>query len=70
MNKLIGLKRIKENDQKDILTICESLIEIIKTIIDNPSDLTKRKINLDKLEVLMTLTGGMETLFEIGFIEV
>ena len=71
MEKFIGLKRIKENnDPKDIPVICDSLREIIKLIIDHPNDESKRCIQLDSLETLMSYSGGMETLFEIGFIEV
>ena len=70
MDKFIGLKRIKENNEVDLQTVCGLLIQIIAEILENPNDLTKRNVKLDSLDILMTLSGGMETLFEIGFIEV
>jgi hypothetical protein len=71
MENFLGIRRIKENnDTKDLILICNALIEIIKKIIDNPNDESKRNIKLESLEVLMSFSGGMETLFEIGFIEV
>jgi len=71
MENFLGIRRIKENnDTKDLILICNALIEIIKKIIDNPNDESKRSIKLESLEVLMSFSGGMETLFEIGFIEV
>ena len=70
MDKFIGLKRIKENNQVDLQTVCELLMKIIQQIIENPNDSSKRNVKLDSLEDLMILSGGMETLFEIGFIEV
>ena len=70
MDKFIGLKRIKENNEVDLQTVCGLLMKIIDEILENPNDLTKRNVKLDSLDILMTLSGGMETLFEIGFIEV
>jgi len=70
MDKFIGLKRIKENNEVDLQTVCGILMKIIDEILENPNDITKRKVKLDSLDILMTLSGGMETLFEIGFIEV
>ncbi len=70
MDKFIGLKRIKENNEVDLQTVCGILMKIIDEILENPNDITKRNVKLDSLDILMTLSGGMETLFEIGFIEV
>ena len=71
MENFVGIKRIIENNEiKDVMVICNALIEIIKKIIDNPNDESNRNIKIESLEVLMSLSGGMETLFEIGFIEV
>lgn len=70
MDKLIGLKRIKENAQSEIQIICDTLVQILKPIVESPNDTSRRSVQLDSLENLMSLNGGIETLFEIGFIEV
>ena len=73
MEKFIGLNRIKENTNKnEIIDVCQTLIQIFDGIITSPNDTSKRCIKLESEEVsmhLMPFTGGMETLFEIGFEE-
>ncbi len=74
MDSFIGLKLIKENkNQDEILTVCNVLIQIMDNILANPNDLSYRSIKLDSDEVstkLMPYSGGLESLFEIGFEEV
>lgn len=73
MDSFVGLRRIKENSNRDeIQLICQTLIQIIDDIMMNPSDHSKRRIKLDSEQIstyLMPYSGGMETLFEIGFEE-
>ena len=74
MNAFIGLKQIKENTNMfEVETVCQALIEIMDKIISNPNDSSIRSIKLDSVEVstkLMPYSGGLESLFEIGFEEV
>lgn len=74
MSSFIGLERIKENsDPTEIQTVCQTLIKIIDNIIEDPNDSARRCIKLDSDEVsskLMPYSGGLESLFEIGFEEV
>lgn len=73
MESFVGLNRIKENTNKsEIIKVCQTLIKIFDDIIKSPDDSSKRCIKLESDDVsmhLMPFTGGMETLFEIGFEE-
>ena len=74
MNSFIGLKLIKENtNHSEVDTVCNALIQIMDKILASPNDSSKRSIKLDSDEVatkLMPYSGGLESLFEIGFEEV
>ena len=73
MSGLVQLEKIKLNKKENINKICQTLIKIVKDIIESPQDLTKRRIRLESDEVinnLLPFSGGLETLFEIGFEEV
>ena len=69
----VGLKRILENSNDDIIKICTTLIKILSNIVDKPNETEHRRIRLessDVMENLMPYSGGLEVLFEIGFQEV
>jgi hypothetical protein len=69
----VGLKRILENSNDDIIKICTTLIKIFSSIVDKPNEAEHRRIRLDSSDVmenLMPYSGGLEVLFEIGFQEV
>ena len=73
MSDKIWCDKIKENKLDDLKIVCQTLIKILKEILDNPNDASKRKLYLDSDEIsnkLMPFTGGLETLFEIGFQDV
>jgi hypothetical protein len=73
MSKFIGIQRIKENSKENILVVCKTLLKIIENILQNPDSIESRRIFLDSEDVLanlMPFSGGLESLFEIGFEEV
>jgi hypothetical protein len=73
MSKFIGVQRIKENSKENILVVCKTLLKIIENILQNPDSIESRRIFLDSEDVLanlMPFSGGLESLFEIGFEEV
>lgn len=70
---LVGLKRILENSNDNIIKVCTTLINILSKIISKPNETENRRIRLDSSDVienLMPFSGGLEVLFEIGFQEV
>lgn len=72
-SNFVGLKRIKENSKVEIVKICETLIKILDSIIQKPNAPEPRRIFLESPDIidnLMPYSGGLETLFEIGFVEV
>jgi hypothetical protein len=67
------IDKIKENKYDDLKVVCLTLIKLLKEILNNPNDISKRKLFLDSDDVcnkLMPFSGGLETLFEIGFQDV
>ena len=71
MSGLVQLEKIKLNKKENINKICQTLLKIVKDIIESPQDLTKRRIRLESDEVinnLLPFSGGLETLFELFFI--
>jgi hypothetical protein len=73
MSSFIGIQRIKENSKENILIICKTLLKIIENVLKSPDSVEARRIYLDSEDVLVNLmpfSGGLESLFEIGFEEV
>ena len=71
--EFVGLKRILENSNADIIKVCSTLVKIFMNILKTPSEVDSRRIRLDNPDImdnLMPYSGGLETLFEIGFLEV
>ncbi len=70
---LVGFDRIKENTKEEKIIICEILVKILTKIIDKPQDVEPRRLLLESPDVsenLMPFNGGLEVLFEMGFVEV
>lgn len=69
----VGLDRIKSNPRSTVVSICNTLINIFDKILSKPDDEQSRRLLLESDEVahnLMPYDGGLEVLFESGFIEV
>ncbi|CAF1128518.1 unnamed protein product [Brachionus calyciflorus] len=72
MSESLSLKRLKENSPKDLNQLCETLIDLIQDLIDNPNNSKYKKLEIDSdliASKLMPFSGGLELLFEIGYEE-
>jgi hypothetical protein len=71
--EFVSIKKIKENEVTVRTKLCVTLKNIVQKILENPDDKDCRKISLlnsDVVDDLMPFDGGLESLFEIGFVEV
>jgi hypothetical protein len=66
MESFIGLKRIRDNENKaESKIVCQTLIKIIDNILSNPLDISKRRIKLDSDDVCLNLMPYAGYLLEI-----
>jgi hypothetical protein len=69
--EFVSIGKIKANKTEDRQKICETLKKVLSKIVANVDD--SRRISLldaNIVDNLMPYDGGLEALFEIGFIEV
>jgi hypothetical protein len=72
-HEFVSIKKIKENEPETRVKLCESLKKILGSILANPEADDSRRISLlssDIVDNLMPFDGGLESLFEVGFVEV
>lgn len=70
--KLNSFTKILENDSEQQEIVYKALKEILENVLNNPTKFQFRKIHLlseNLVTNLMPFSGGLEFLFEIGFVE-
>ena len=70
--QLESFKKILENSFEEQKLVVKGLQKILENVLNNPVDNEFRKIHLlseNVVENLMPFSGGLEFLFELGFVE-
>ena len=72
LSQVLSVKRIMENSKEQQKIIYKTLKKILENVLNNPTTNEYRKVHLlseNIVENLMPYSGGLEFLFEIGFVE-
>lgn len=72
-NESAPLLLFRENSKAEFLSACELLLRLADNVLENPDEHKYRRIRIANplLESkLLPVIGGMECLFEMGFVEV